>query len=336
MTQSETRKKELCDLKNKEDTETVAVEKNKLEENKTPIHENEINDNFNIIQDHLIKSTGAEVHVHSTKSKRTININENVIVKISEQMNLDTIEHETPDITSGNNNETLDLITLNDLGIQDNSYCGIQPMNFKTSIKDFLKIPPEPARKGKRNILRLPYHISGPEYKRILEDKTKDIEKIETEKRERKSERERKKEDRKRKAEEIKTVRIKKKKAEETKTDETNKTEETKTAKTEKKKAEKTKTDKTKKTEDTNTAKTEKKNAEETKIAKIKKNTVSSQTCYNCSNHIKHVALECSECHHMFHKSCVPKSHREHIPEDEGDKYLCDNCYNVTDDGDKD
>ena len=38
----------------------------------------------------------------------------------------------------------------------------------------------------------------------------------------------------------------------------------------------------------------------------------------------------CSECHCGFHKPCVPKSYQQHIPEEEGDSYLCHNCYHVT------
>lgn len=82
--------------------------------------------------------------------------------------------------------------------------------NPKLNLKDYLRIPTEPARKGKRNIFRLPYHISGPDYQRILEDKAKEKEKLDVEKRERRTQRELKREDRKRKAEETKAAKMKK------------------------------------------------------------------------------------------------------------------------------
>ena len=47
---------------------------------------------------------------------------------------------------------------------------------------------------------------------------------------------------------------------------------------------------------------------------------VCGKACQNKTN------LKCEECTHIYHKKCVPKSHRIHIPDDD-DAYLCHNCY---------
>ncbi|KAJ9579458.1 hypothetical protein L9F63_000669 [Diploptera punctata] len=35
----------------------------------------------------------------------------------------------------------------------------------------------------------------------------------------------------------------------------------------------------------------------------------------------------CSECHKLFHKTCIPKAHQIHIPQNDEDDFLCHICY---------
>jgi hypothetical protein len=49
--------------------------------------------------------------------------------------------------------------------------------------------------------------------------------------------------------------------------------------------------------------------------------------CGKCHKEVRKSPLSCSNCHKNFHRSCVPITHREHVPDDEGDDYLCHFCY---------
>lgn len=55
-------------------------------------------------------------------------------------------------------------------------------VNCKQSIGDFLFRPKQPARKGKRNIQRLSFHITSKEYQQAMEEKVKEKMKLEEEK----------------------------------------------------------------------------------------------------------------------------------------------------------
>lgn len=61
------------------------------------------------------------------------------------------------------------------------------------------------------------------------------------------------------------------------------------------------------------------------KKAKCKEN---KNICGVCLKMIRsQYELHCDDCTKCFHKLCIPKSHRIHIPNEEDDKYLCHNCY---------
>ncbi|KAI4463235.1 reverse transcriptase [Holotrichia oblita] len=69
-----------------------------------------------------------------------------------------------------------------------------------------------------------------------------------------------------------------------------------------------------------------------------KRNRGNETKCYICGNliHSKKI-INCEDCKHFFHKSCIPRSHRIHIPnDDDNDNYLCHDCYREESDAESD
>lgn len=58
--------------------------------------------------------------------------------------------------------------------------------------------------------------------------------------------------------------------------------------------------------------------------------------CFKCKRLLKKEnGLKCDKCTKYYHEACIPKSHRENIPDKEDeDTFLCHNCYNVSNDSD--
>lgn len=46
-----------------------------------------------------------------------------------------------------------------------------------------------------------------------------------------------------------------------------------------------------------------------------------------CKRVVKSIKLSCGECRKAYHKLCIPKSHLIHIPQEEGDNFLCHYCF---------
>lgn len=65
--------------------------------------------------------------------------------------------------------------------------------------------------------------------------------------------------------------------------------------------------------------------------AKIKKAALNKQTCKVCNFMLKtSYKLQCDECQGLFHKKCIPRLHKDNIPdENDGDKFFCHMCYKV-------
>lgn len=85
-----------------------------------------------------------------------------------------------------------------------------------------------------------------------------------------------------------------------------------------------------------------KRKREEIKISREttckKRNRGNETKCYICGNLIRSKKIiNCENCKHFFHKSCIPKSHRIHIPnDDDNDNFLCHDCYREESDAESD
>jgi len=49
--------------------------------------------------------------------------------------------------------------------------------------------------------------------------------------------------------------------------------------------------------------------------------------CFQCNNLTLAKFLYCDQCKQKFHPNCIPKSHQEHIPEEEDEMFMCHMCY---------
>jgi hypothetical protein len=69
---------------------------------------------------------------------------------------------------------------------------------------------------------------------------------------------------------------------------------------------------------------------------KSKKRTNSKRIfCNICSTQIKGHQINCDVCSKVFHRSCIPASHQQHVPDDsDNDKFLCHKCYQEESDDD--
>lgn len=63
--------------------------------------------------------------------------------------------------------------------------------------------------------------------------------------------------------------------------------------------------------------------------SKVSKGNGNTEKCLVCTKLVKSkVVLRCDECKNVFHKNCIPSTHKKHIPDEEDDDiFLCQNCY---------
>ncbi|XP_031359109.1 eukaryotic translation initiation factor 5B-like [Photinus pyralis] len=169
------------------------------------------------------------------------------------------------------------------------------------SIAEFLDWPDSPKRKGKRETERLPYAVTCNKYQEML-----------AEKRAKKKEEEEQKNKKRALKKEADEVRAKKKK-EDQELKEIRKHQQ-------------------------NIKKLEKTQKKASNVSRKNKLCAANKiTCYVCAKIIKCNELSCDECKQSFHKSCIPASHKQHIPDPtDNDTFLCHICYKEESDSDVD
>ncbi|KAK4875520.1 hypothetical protein RN001_011942 [Aquatica leii] len=68
-------------------------------------------------------------------------------------------------------------------------------------------------------------------------------------------------------------------------------------------------------------------------------NTGNEAKCHICGKliRISKKMISCEDCKYLFHKTCIPRQHRIHIPnDDDNDNFLCHDCYREESDGESD
>lgn len=58
--------------------------------------------------------------------------------------------------------------------------------------------------------------------------------------------------------------------------------------------------------------------------------------CFQCKRLLKkHDGLKCDECKNYFHEKCIPKTHKENIPEyEDQDEFMCHMCFSISHESD--